>query len=76
MLNHFINQCNHAPKLVINQEKVWIDNLEINDSSAEIGLNGSSVYRIRSTSNDEFIITKNGYEQITHHSKNIDDLII
>jgi hypothetical protein len=35
-------------------------NLEINDSSAEIGLNGSSVYRIRSTSNDEFIITKNG----------------
>ena len=36
MLNHFINQCNHAPKLVINQEKVWIDNLEINSDNDDL----------------------------------------
>ena len=37
---------------------------------------GASAHNFRSQVGDSFIITKNGYEQITHHSKNIDDLII
>jgi Xaa-Pro aminopeptidase len=37
---------------------------------------GASANNFRSQVGDSFIITKDGYEQITHHSKNIDDLII
>ena len=37
---------------------------------------GASANNFRSQVGDSFIITKEGYEQITHHSKNIDDLII
>ena len=37
---------------------------------------GASANKFRSQVGDSFIITEDGYEQITHHSKNIDDLII
>ena len=37
---------------------------------------GASTKDFRSQVGDSFIITKDGYEQITHHSKNIEDLII
>ena len=37
---------------------------------------GSSAKDFRGQVGDSFIITKNGYEQITHHSKIIEDLII
>ena len=37
---------------------------------------GASAKDFRSQVGDSFIITENGYEQITHHSKAIDDLII
>ena len=37
---------------------------------------GASANNFRSQVGDSFIITEDGYEQITHHSKNIDDLII
>ena len=37
---------------------------------------GSSAKDFRGQVGDSFIITKNGYEQITHHSKEIKDLII
>ena len=37
---------------------------------------GQVLNNFRSQVGDSFIITKDGYEQITHHSKNIDDLII
>ena len=37
---------------------------------------GASSKNFRSQVGDSFIITKDGYEQITHHSKNIKDLII
>ncbi len=34
--------------------------IEAVGTNAELALNASSIYRVRSTSNDEFIITKNG----------------
>ena len=34
--------------------------IEAAGTNAELALNASSIYRVRSTSNDEFIITKNG----------------
>ena len=37
---------------------------------------GASANNFRSQVGDSFIITKDGYEQITHHSKKIEDLII
>ena len=37
---------------------------------------GSSAKDFRGQVGDSFIITENGYEQITHHSKAIEDLII
>jgi len=37
---------------------------------------GASAYNFRSQVGDSFIITEDGYEQITHHSKKIEDLII
>ena len=37
---------------------------------------GSSAKEFRGQVGDSFIITKDGYEQITHHSKLIEDLII
>ncbi len=37
---------------------------------------GASAKNFRSQVGDSFIITEEGYEQITHHSKNIKDLII
>ena len=37
---------------------------------------GASTKNFRSQVGDSFIITKDGYEQITHHSKEIKDLII
>jgi Xaa-Pro aminopeptidase len=37
---------------------------------------GASAKDFRSQVGDSFIITKDGYEQITHHSKAIEDLII
>ena len=37
---------------------------------------GASTEDFRAQVGDSFIITKDGYEQITHHSKNINDLII
>ncbi len=37
---------------------------------------GSSTKDFRGQVGDSFIITKDGYEQITHHSKEIKDLII
>ena len=37
---------------------------------------GASDKDFRSQVGDSFIITHNGYEQITHHSKEIEDLII
>ena len=37
---------------------------------------GSSAKDFRGQVGDSFIITKDGYEQITHHSKEIKDLII
>ena len=37
---------------------------------------GASAKDFRSQVGDSFIITENGYEQITHHSKAIEDLII
>ena len=37
---------------------------------------GASAKDFRSQVGDSFIITKDGYEQITHHSKLIEDLII
>ena len=37
---------------------------------------GASTKNFRSQVGDSFIITKDGHEQITHHSKNIKDLII
>ena len=37
---------------------------------------GASAKDFRSQVGDSFIITKDGYEQITHHSKNIKDLVI
>jgi len=37
---------------------------------------GASANNFRSQVGDSFIITEDGYEQITHHSKKIDDLII
>ena len=36
---------------------------------------GASAKDFRSQVGDSFIITKDGYEQITHHSKEIEDLI-
>ena len=37
---------------------------------------GASAKNFRSQVGDSFIITEEGYEQITHHSKKIEDLII
>ena len=37
---------------------------------------GANTENFRAQVGDSFIITKNGYEQITHHSKEIKDLII
>ena len=37
---------------------------------------GASTKNFRSQVGDSFIITKDGYEQITHHSKEIKDLIV
>jgi hypothetical protein len=37
---------------------------------------GSSAKDFRGQVGDSFIITEDGYEQITHHSKAIEDLII
>ncbi len=37
---------------------------------------GASAKDFRSQVGDSFIITEEGHEQITHHSKNVDDLII
>ena len=37
---------------------------------------GSSAKDFRGQVGDSFIITKDGYDQITHHSKLIEDLII
>ena len=37
---------------------------------------GASANNFRSQVGDSFIITQDGYEQITYHSKDIDDLII
>ena len=37
---------------------------------------GASIENFRAQVGDSFIITKDGYEQITHHSKEIEDLII
>ena len=37
---------------------------------------GANTEHFRAQVGDSFIITKNGYEQITHHSKEIKDLII
>ena len=34
--------------------------IEAAGTNAELALNASSIYRLRSTSSDEFIITKNG----------------
>ena len=37
---------------------------------------GANTENFRAQVGDSFIITKDGYEQITHHSKKIDDLIV
>ena len=37
---------------------------------------GASTKNFRSQVGDSFIITKDGYEQITHHSKAIEDLLV
>jgi hypothetical protein len=37
---------------------------------------GSSTKEFRGQGEDSFIITKDGYEQFTYHSKEIKDLII
>ena len=37
---------------------------------------GASAKDFRSQVGDSFIITEDGHEQITHHSKAIEDLII
>ena len=37
---------------------------------------GASAKDFRSQVGDSFIITQDGYEQITHHSKAVEDLII
>ena len=34
--NHFISQCKLAPKLLIDEEKVWIDNVLINSKDDEL----------------------------------------
>ena len=37
---------------------------------------GASANKFRSQVGDSFIITEDGYEQITHHSKKFEDLIL